>query len=71
MCPKNKLLKDEEYLKGTLFDADSKKSQGEEIEVVVAEEDLNGGELRDAEAIRIQDEGDSDVCIIVKGDNLA
>ena len=35
------------------------------------EEDLNSGELGDAEAIRIQDEGDSDVCIIVKGDNLA
>ena len=43
MRSENKLLKDEEYLKGTSFDADSKKSQGEEIEVVVAEEDLNSG----------------------------
>jgi hypothetical protein len=71
VCSKNKPLKDGEYLKGALFDADTKKSQGEEIEVVVAEEDLNGGELGDAEAIRIQDEGegDSDICIVVKGDD--
>lgn len=72
VCSKKQpLKKDEAYLKGALFDADAKKSEEMEIEVEVAEEDLDGLELEDAEVIRIQDEaeGKDDVCVIIKADD--